>query len=152
MKIFGFLPTGMLPVSKREMNATPTPPSSAPGVPSSTVEKEQVKGGSFEERIVRVRDPQKALTVSAVYRATELRAKTIGQMPVQYQRIMDAIVDYYYTSGILESNDDEVDIDMEAVADYVCKKAENEGVSKSFNPEEVFFIVQADLDFQEQNL
>ena len=86
MKIFGFLPTGMLPVSKREMNATPTPPSNVPGVPSSTVEKEQVNGGSFEERIVRVRDPQKALTVSAVYRATELRAKTIGQMPVQYQR------------------------------------------------------------------
>ena len=66
--------------------------------------------------------------------------------------IMDAIVDYYYTSGILESNDEEVDIDMEAVAEYVCKKAENEGVSNSFNPEEVFFIVQADLDFQEQNL
>jgi hypothetical protein len=41
---------------------------------------------------------------------------------------------------------------MEAVADYVCKKAESEGISKSFNPEEVFFIVQADLDFQEQNL
>ena len=66
--------------------------------------------------------------------------------------IMDAIVDYYYTSGILESNDEEVDIDMEAVAEYVCQKAVSEGVSKSFNPEEVFFIVQADLDFQEQNL
>jgi HK97 family phage portal protein len=47
---------------------------------------QSVKGGSFEERIVRARDPQTALTVSAVYRATELRAKTIGQMPVQYQR------------------------------------------------------------------
>ena len=46
----------------------------------------KVKGGSFEERIVHARDPQKALTVSAVYRATELRAKTIGQMPVQYQQ------------------------------------------------------------------
>ena len=65
--------------------------------------------------------------------------------------IMDAIVDYYYTSGILESNDEEVDIDMEAVAEYVCKKAASEGVSKSFDPQEVFFIVQADLDFQEQN-
>ena len=71
---------------------------------------------------------------------------------ISRRSIASAIVDYYYTSGILESNDDEVDIDMEAVADYVCKKAENEGVSKSFNPEEVFFIVQADLDFQEQNL
>jgi len=45
-----------------------------------------VQGGSFEERIVRVRDPQKALSVSAVYRATELRANTMAQMPVQYQK------------------------------------------------------------------
>jgi HK97 family phage portal protein len=64
-----------------------TPPTGGPGVPSSTTDEgPKVKGGSFEERIVRARDPQKALTVSAVYRATELRAKTIGQMPVQYQR------------------------------------------------------------------
>ena len=41
---------------------------------------------SYEQRIVPAREPQQALNVSAVYRATELRAKTIGQMPVQYQR------------------------------------------------------------------
>ena len=62
-------------------------PISSSGVPSSTNEKApDIKGGSFEERIVYARNPQKALTVSAVYRATELRAKTIGQMPVQYQK------------------------------------------------------------------
>ena len=77
MELFG---SNILGFRKREV----TPP--IPGIPSSTVENDQVKGGSFEERIVRARDPQKALTVSAVYRATELRAKTIGQMPVQYQR------------------------------------------------------------------
>ena len=66
--------------------------------------------------------------------------------------MMDLIVDYYYTSGILESNEEEIDIDLEAVAEYVCKKAKEEGFSSSYNPEEVFFIVQADLDFQEQNL
>ena len=43
-------------------------------------------GGSYEERIVYARNPQIALTISAVYRATELRAKTIGQMPIQYRR------------------------------------------------------------------
>ena len=65
--------------------AAPAPISA--GVPSSTTDKSQgISGGTFEERIVYARDPQKALTVSAVYRATELRAKTIGQMPVQYQR------------------------------------------------------------------
>lgn len=66
--------------------------------------------------------------------------------------MMDLIVDYYYTSGILESSDEEVEIDLDTVAEYVCKKAKDEGFSSSFNPEEVFFIVQADLDFQEQNL
>ena len=66
--------------------------------------------------------------------------------------ILDTIVDYYYTSGILESEEDEVDIDMEAVAEYVCRVAKEQDVSQSFDPAEVLLMVQADLDFQEQNL
>ena len=59
--------------------------------PASTLSKESdsrpsVTGGTFAERIVYARSPQLALTISAVYRATELRAKTIGVMPVQYQK------------------------------------------------------------------
>ena len=65
--------------------------------------------------------------------------------------MMDLIVDYYYESGILESAEEEIDIDLEAVADYVCKKAKEDGVT-NFEPEYVLFVVQADLDFQEQNL
>jgi len=84
-----------------------------------------------------------------------------SQLPSDFKKLysksdilwmMDAIVDYYYTSGILDSNAEEVEIDLEVIADYICKKAVKDGVSKSFNPEEVFFIVQADLDFQEQNM
>ena len=60
------------------------------GVPATTDPKHQtnqtVSGGSFSSRIVYARNPEVALTVSAVYRATELRAKTIGQMPIQYRR------------------------------------------------------------------
>ena len=66
--------------------------------------------------------------------------------------IIDAIVDYYYTSGILDIDEEEVDIDMEAVADYVCKRAKDEKVSKSFDTQDLVIMVQADLDFQEQNL
>jgi hypothetical protein len=65
--------------------------------------------------------------------------------------IIDAIGTYFYTSGILESSDDEVDIDMEAVSDFVCNEAKEEGEGP-FNPQEVFFVVEADLDFQEQDL
>ena len=59
------------------------------GVPATTTEgagKPTVASGTFEERIVRAGSPQLALTVSAVYRATELRAKTMGVMPVQYRK------------------------------------------------------------------
>ena len=64
--------------------------------------------------------------------------------------IIDAIGTYFYTSGILESNSDEVDIDMEAVSDFVCSEAKEEGEGP-FDPQEVFFVVEAVLDFQEQN-
>lgn len=65
--------------------------------------------------------------------------------------MVDAICTYFYTSGVLDSDDDEVDIDLETVADFVCKEAKEEGEG-SFDPQDVFFVVQADLDFQEQNV
>jgi HK97 family phage portal protein len=60
------------------------------GIPASTdpnhpTNKTEVKGGDYQENIVHARSPRVALTVSAVYRAVELRAKTIGQMQMQYQ-------------------------------------------------------------------
>lgn len=90
MKILGFLPTGMLPVMRREIGGAPAtiqqgaPASSTPAVPDNNAPS--VQGGSYEERIVYARNPQAALTVSAVYRAIEMRADTFALMPVQYQR------------------------------------------------------------------
>ena len=64
--------------------ATPAP---IGGVPSSTnVHPDDVKTGTYEERIVRIQRPEMAPTIAAVYRAVELKAKTIGQMQMQYQR------------------------------------------------------------------
>ena len=65
--------------------------------------------------------------------------------------LMDLIVAYYFDSGLLESNDDEIDIDLQQVAEGVCKIAHDEG-QQQYNPADVFFIVQADLDYQEENL
>ena len=62
------------------------PIASTPGVPSSTNEQgPKVDGGSFEERIAYARTPDTALLVAAVYRAVNLRADTMGVMPVQYR-------------------------------------------------------------------
>ena len=61
----------------------------AQGVPTSTTEgagTQKAEGANYPDRTIYVRDPQTALTVSAVYRATELRARTMGLMPVQYQK------------------------------------------------------------------
>ena len=59
------------------------------GVPSSTNEQQtqtKAEGANYPDRTVYVRDPQTALSVGTVYRAIELRARTMGLMPVQYQK------------------------------------------------------------------
>ena len=65
----------------RKREAVPT--STAPAASSQTV----ATTATYEEKIVRVRNPQLALTVSAVYRAVELRAKTEAQFAIQYQKM-----------------------------------------------------------------
>jgi hypothetical protein len=65
--------------------------------------------------------------------------------------LMDLIVEYYYESGLLESSDDEIDIDLQQVAEGVCKMANDEG-HQQYKAADVFFVVQADLDYQEENL
>lgn len=68
--------------------------------------------------------------------------------------MMDAIVDYYFVSGVLDAQPDSegfVDIDLQKVAEYVCRKAAEDGRG-DYDPDEVFFVVQADMDFQEQSV
>lgn len=68
----------MIPHQRESVPATTDPkaPSNQPAT-----------GGSFEARIARVRRPELALSISAVYRAVELRAKTEAQFAIQYQKM-----------------------------------------------------------------
>ena len=82
MELFG---SNFFGSRKREVQPVPgIPVTTDPNHPTNQ-DGGKVGGGSFEERIVTARSPRVALTVSAVYRAVELRAKTIGQMQMQYQ-------------------------------------------------------------------
>lgn len=65
--------------------------------------------------------------------------------------LLDAIIDYYYDSGILESTADEVDIDLGQVAEAVAEHARRDKVG-TFSPDDLFYVVEADMDFQEQSL
>lgn len=56
-----------------------TNPNDASNQPSSNT-------GTYQSNVVRVDGPNIALTVSALYRAVELKAKTLSQMEMQYQR------------------------------------------------------------------
>jgi hypothetical protein len=64
--------------------------------------------------------------------------------------LLDDIADYFFESGLLESGSDEVEIDLDEVAEGVCRKAREERGAE-YRADDVFFIVQADLDYQEQS-
>jgi HK97 family phage portal protein len=83
MRLFNlFTPTGIIPKNRENMPGIPA--STDPNHPSN---QQQTSGASFEEKIVRIGRPELALTVSAVYRAVELRAKTEAQFAIQYQKM-----------------------------------------------------------------
>lgn len=73
---------------RREIGGVPTVKGGVPETtdPNAASNQPTVRGGSYAERIVYARDPLTALTISAVYRALEMRADTFAMMPVQYQR------------------------------------------------------------------
>lgn len=75
----------MFRVRRREIAGVSTSSSSSTTT-TTTSESTAASGGSYQENVVHVNSPQMALTVSALYRAVELKAKTIGQMEMQYQR------------------------------------------------------------------
>ena len=64
--------------------------------------------------------------------------------------MLDAIAEYFFESGILETDDDEVDIDIDTIAEHLCCQAKTEG-QPDLDASEVRFVVEADLDYQEQN-
>ena len=70
----------------RKREVQPSAPAETVGVPSSSTDTKASGTGNYQERLVYVRGPHAALTVSAVYRATNLRADTMGIMPVQFRK------------------------------------------------------------------
>ena len=60
--------------------------------------------------------------------------------------VLDAIASYYFESGVLESQSDEVDVDMDDVARYVSASVEQE-LGLKLDSQELRLIAEADLDF-----
>jgi hypothetical protein len=67
--------------------------------------------------------------------------------------IYDVMVDYFVSSGLLDSDSDKdgvVEIDIDAVVDYVIKKIKKQGLGSNFRHEDVFFVIQGALEFDNQ--
>lgn len=59
--------------------------------------------------------------------------------------ISDTVYDYFESNGMLE--DEEVDIDMEDLVAYVVKQSKRDEFN--FDPELVYWVVEAELDYEE---
>ena len=65
--------------------------------------------------------------------------------------IVDLIYDFYESKGFLNEDPDkdgDVEIDEDELISYVIKNAKQDGVGK-FEPEEISFIVQGELEYCE---
>ncbi len=59
---------------------------------------------------------------------------------------LDTIADYYEETGILDSDNDDIEIDLDAIAKYVVKEAKKDEIG-DFDPEDVFFVIQGEMEY-----
>ena len=64
----------------------------------------------------------------------------------EFYYFLDTIYDYYEKSGILDNDDEYVDIDINKIAEYIAKEAKKNGIG-DFDPEELSFIVEGELAY-----
>ncbi len=65
---------------------------------------------------------------------------------------LDVIFEYYSESGVLDAQPDKdgyVNVDLDKIVEHVVKKAKKEKMGE-FDPEDIFFVVQGELEYSEQ--
>lgn len=64
----------------------------------------------------------------------------------EFYYFLDTIYDYYDKSGILDSNDKYIDIDIEKIAEFVAKEAKKNKIGE-YDPQELYFIIEGELAY-----
>lgn len=64
----------------------------------------------------------------------------------EFYYFLDTIYDYYDKSGILDNNNDYVDIDIDDIARFIAKEAKKNNIGE-YDPEELFFIIEGELAY-----
>jgi len=61
--------------------------------------------------------------------------------------ITDLIFDYYESNGFFEEYDDDIEIDIEDLQEYVIKNSKRDGFS--FDAELVRWVIEGEFDYEE---
>ena len=64
----------------------------------------------------------------------------------EFYYFLDTIYDYYDKSGILDSDNEYVDIDIDEIARFIVKEAKKNKIGE-YDAEEIFFIVEGELAY-----
>ena len=64
----------------------------------------------------------------------------------EFYFFLDNIYDYYDKSGILDNDDEYVDIDINEIAQFIAKEAKK-CKGGDYDPEELFFILEGELAY-----
>ena len=64
----------------------------------------------------------------------------------EFYYFLDTIYDYYDKSGILDSNDEYIDIDIEKIAEFVAKEAKKNKIGE-YDQQELYFIIEGELAY-----
>ncbi len=64
----------------------------------------------------------------------------------EFYYFLDTIYDYYEKSGILDSGNEYIDIDINKIAEFIAKEAKKNKIG-DYDPEELFFIVEGELAY-----
>ena len=62
----------------------------------------------------------------------------------EFYFFLDTIYDYYDKSGILDSDSEYVDIDINAIAEFIAKEAKKCKVG-DYNPDDLYCVVEGEL-------
>ena len=93
-------------------------------------------------------DDEKTIEFIKNYLPQELKEKFSDD---ELYYFLDLIDEYYTESGVLDVQPDAdgcVEIDLEKVADFIVKEAHKDEMG-DYNTEEIFFVVQGEMEYAE---
>ncbi|MBM6881624.1 hypothetical protein H6A30_10515 [Bacteroides caecigallinarum] len=94
-------------------------------------------------------DDEKTIEFIKNYLPQELKEKFTDD---DLYYIFDLIVEYYTSSGCLDAQPDEegyINIDQDEIVDYIIKESAEDGMGP-YEPEDVFFVVQGEMEYGNQ--